>query len=183
MKWKDYCKVATVFTLALAASTLLFTTLIDVSPAQAQVGYGGAMPGGGGHPVRRLEVDLSGDETKHVINRQGELQETVERISDDKMLILTLPEGTIALDEENEPLKRLEITIEEYPPPPPKEANFIGLVYNFIGLTYDFEPSRVTFIPSMAITFYYTGPMIPEGVAEEEPVSYTHLTLPTSDLV
>jgi len=168
MKWKDYCKVATVFTLALAASTLLFTTLIDVSPAQAQVGYGGAMPGGGGHPVRRLEVDLSGDETKHVINRQGELQETVERISDDKMLILTLPEGTIALDEENEPLKRLEITIEEYPPPPPKEANFIGLVYNFIGLDYNFEPSGAIFIPSMAITFYYEDSMLPEGVAEEE---------------
>ena len=169
MKHRSYFKVAAVFSLALAVSALLFTTLVDVNPVHANGGYGVPLAGGGGgHPVRRLEVDLSGDETKHVINRQGELQETVERISDDKMLILTLPEGTIALDEENEPLKRLEITIEEYPPPPPNEARFIGLVYNFIGQTYDFEPSRVTFIPSMAITFYYEHSMLPRCILEED---------------
>ena len=169
MKHRNYFKVAAVFSLALAVSALLFTTLVDVNPVNAQGGYGVALAGGGGgHPVRRLEVDLSGTETKHVINRQGELQETVERISDDKMLILTLPEGTIALDEENEPLKRLKIIMEEYPPPPPREANFIGLAYNFIGLDYNLEPSRATFIPSMAITFYYEDSMLPEGVTEEE---------------
>ena len=168
MKHRSYFKVAAVFSLALAVSALLFTALVDVNPVHANGGYGVPLAGGrGGHPARSLEVDLSGVETKYVINREGELQETVECISDDKMLILTLPEGTIALDEENEPLKRLEITVEEYPPPPPEGANFIGLVYNFVGLTYDFEPSRVTFIPSMAITFYYEHSMLPEGVAED----------------
>jgi len=161
MKHRSYFKVAAVFSLALAVSALLFTTLVNVSPVQAQVGYGGAMPGGGGHPARRLEVDLSGAETQHVIDLQGALQETIERISDDKMLILIIPEGTIALDKDNEPLKLLEITVEESPPPPPEGANIIGLVYNF-------EPSGATFTPSMTINFYYAGSMIPEGVAEEE---------------
>jgi len=162
MKHRNYFKVAAVFSLALAVSALLFTTVVDVNPVNANGGYGVALVGGGGgHPARRLEVDLSGAETKHVINRQGELQETVERISDDEMFILTLPEGTIALDEENEPLRLLEIITEECPPPPPEGASIIGLVYNF-------EPSGATFTPSMTITFYYEGSMIPEGVAEEE---------------
>ncbi len=164
MKHRNYFKIATVFSLALAVGTLLFTTLVDVNPVNANGGYGIALVGGGGgHPARHLEVDLSGAETKYVINHQGELQETVERISENGMLTLTIPEGTIALDKEREPLKRLEIIIEESPPPPPppKGANIIGLVYNF-------DPSGATFTPSMTITLYHAGSMIPEGVAEEE---------------
>lgn len=84
-----------------------------------------------------------------------------EFISGDEMLRVAIPEGTIVLDKDNEPLISLELTINETLLPPPSEANIVGLSYNL-------GPSGTTFNKSITITCSYAQYEIPPEVAEED---------------
>ena len=83
-----------------------------------------------------------------------------EFTSDDEVLSIIIPEGTTALDEEGDLLTSLEFIVDETPPPPP-EANIIGLPYNL-------EPGGATFDPPIIIIWSYDPADIPSGVAEED---------------
>jgi hypothetical protein len=84
-----------------------------------------------------------------------------EFVSEDEMLHIVIPEGTIVLDKDGEPLIGLELTINETPLPPPPEANIVGL-------TYDLGPDGASFDQAITITCSYDPYEIPLEVAEED---------------
>ena len=84
-----------------------------------------------------------------------------EFVSEDEMLHIVVPEGTIVLDKDGEPLISLELTTNETPLPPPPEANIVGL-------PYDLGPDGVTFDQPITITCSYDPYEIPLEVAEED---------------
>jgi len=94
------------------------------------------------------------------VDVNGVFTEEVTGQSADGLLQLTIPEGTVGLTEEGEPLSQISIVPVEYPPPPPEDCNVIGLVYNL-------GPVGATFDPPITVTFTYDESLIPEGVAEE----------------
>jgi len=116
-----------------------------------------------GPPAPRyyVETTLFGVEEEFRISDEGEILKTIEATSEDGMLTITIPEGTIALDEEGEPLDSLTVDIDPSPPDPPEDAYIIGLAY-------DFGPDGATFDPAITFTWSYDPADIPEGVAEED---------------
>jgi len=116
-------------------------------------------PGPGLAPAPKVKTNLFGVEASFSISDEGEILETIEATSEDGMLTLTIPDGTIALDEDGNPLESLEVAVDETPPDPPEDANIIGLAYNF-------GPGGATFDPPITITFIYDPDDLPEGVDE-----------------
>lgn len=108
-----------------------------------------------------VETTLFGVEGEFRISDEGEILETVEATSADGMLTITIPEGTIALDEDGEPLSSLTVDVDPSPPDPPEDANIIGLAY-------DFGPEGATFDPPITFTWSYDPDALPEDVAEED---------------
>jgi hypothetical protein len=120
--------------------------------------------GGGGAgfvPAPDIETTLFGIEAEFSISADGEIQETIEATSEAGDLTITIEEGTIALDEEGEPLESLEIAVDESPPDPPEDAHVIGLAY-------DFGPDGATFDPPITLTFTSDLGDLPEGVEPED---------------
>jgi len=132
-------------------------TELDLSAAAAE-----PEPGPGPGPsYDYTETNLFGIEESFRISDDGELLETIEATSDDGMLTITIPEGTICLDIDGQPLDTLEVAVDETPPDPP-EAAYI------IGLAYDFGPDGATFDPPLTLTWSYDPDALPGGVAEED---------------
>jgi len=116
-------------------------------------------PGPGPGPTYDYtETNLFGIEGSFRISDDGELLETIEATSDDGMLTITIPEGTICLDKDGNPLDTLEVAVDESPPDPPEDAHIIGLAY-------DFGPDGATFNPPLTLTWSYDPDALPEGVA------------------
>jgi len=107
-----------------------------------------------------IEADLFGGETEFSISEDGEIQETIEATSEAGDLTIVIEEGTIALDEDGEPLGSLEIVVDETPPDPPDDAHVIGLAY-------DFGPDGATFDPPITMTYTLDLDDLPEGVDPE----------------
>ncbi len=109
-----------------------------------------------------VETNLFGVEAEFRIDSQtGEILKPIEATSRDGNLTITIPKGTIALDEDGDPLETLEVSIDESPPDPPEGAHIIEL-------TYDFGPEGATFAPPITFTWSYDPEALPEGVAEED---------------
>jgi len=108
-----------------------------------------------------IETNLFGTEESFSISDEGEIQETFTATSEDGKLTLTIEEGTIALDKDEEPLGSLEAAVDASPPDPPEGGNIIGLAY-------DFGPDGATFDPPITLEYTYDPDDIPEGVAEED---------------
>ncbi len=111
--------------------------------------------------AEEVNTNLFGTEASFPISSIGEIMETIEAISEDGTITLTILEGTIALDKDDNPLTSLEADIDTSPPPPPKDISIIGLAY-------DFGPDEATFAPPITLTWRYDPNDIPEGVAEED---------------
>jgi len=119
--------------------------------------------GGGQTPIptaEEVKTDLFGTEAISYTSSSGEILETIEATSEDGTLTLTIPEGTIVLDKDDNPVINLEADVDTSPPLPPKDASIIGLAY-------DFGPDGTTFTPPITLTRSYDPDDIPEGVAEE----------------
>ena len=112
-------------------------------------------------PAPAIETSLFGVETSFDISDEGEILETITATSEAGDLTVTIPEGTIALDKDGEPLSSLTADVDPSPPPPPADAHIIGLAY-------DFGPEGATFDPPITFTFTYDPDAIPEGFGEED---------------
>ncbi|MDD4876661.1 MAG: hypothetical protein PHQ86_06005 [Dehalococcoidales bacterium] len=106
-------------------------------------------------------VNLFGTKESLPISADGKIEETIQATSADGMLTLTIPEGTIALDEKGEPITVLTSEVDTSPPPPPEESHIIGLTYNF-------GPARATFSPPITMVYSYDPNTLPEGVSEAD---------------
>ncbi len=142
------------------------TSYLPSSQTMGSVTYvapdGGSGSGGDSTSTSTAEevtTNLFGTEASFSISSSGEILETIVAISEDGMLTLTVPEGTIALLE-GEPLETLTAVVEPSPPEPPEDAYLIG--------AYDFGPDGATFDPPITLIWSYDPNDIPEGVAEED---------------
>ncbi|MFO7996422.1 MAG: leucine-rich repeat domain-containing protein [Dehalococcoidia bacterium] len=97
----------------------------------------------------------------------GKMLDTAILTSSDEMLTVTIPEGTIALDREGNPLLTLEVDEDPEPAAPPEDAHIVGLAYNL-------GPAGATFDPAMSLTWKYNPADIPTGVNEENLVIAYH---------
>jgi len=116
---------------------------------------------GVGVPTYYLLTNLFGVEARFRIELDGEILKKIEATSQDDMLTITIPKGTIALDKYGKRLKRLEAAVDESPPKPPEDAHIIGLAY-------DFSPDGATFDPGITFTWSYDHYILPTGVAEKD---------------
>jgi len=123
---------------------------------------GGA--GGGAAPAApaptTVPVTVFGSTSSFSISSTGEIQETFTATSDDGNLTMTIPEGTIALDKDGDPLGSLTAAVDPSPPSAPENANIIG--------AFDFGPPGATFDPAITFIWTYDPDALPEGVAEED---------------
>jgi len=136
----------------------LKVTVVPPPPPPPPAGGGG---GGAGPAVYYIETNLFGIEARYRISSQGKILETIEAISEDGMLTISVPRGTIALDKDGRRLKSLSVLVDETPPPPPEGVHIIGLAY-------DFEPKAASFAPPIPLTWGYDPDALREGVAEED---------------
>jgi uncharacterized membrane protein len=84
-----------------------------------------------------------------------------EFVSEDEMLHVAVPEGTVVLDKDGEPLTGLELTTNETLLPPPPKADIVGL-------TYDVGPDGTSFDQAITITCSYGLYKNSLEVAEED---------------
>ena len=107
----------------------------------------GVSPGAGGGAgavpppvVTTVTSTMFGSAVTFSINTESVIQETFTATSDDGNLTMTIPAGTVALDEDGNPLSGLTEAVDPSPPPPPEGANIIGRASNFCPPGSTFHP-------------------------------------------
>jgi len=95
-----------------------------------------------------IEIDLLGAKYGVSADIQGRLKTNVELSSADGEISLSLNEGTIVLDKDEEPLQFIHAAIDPTLPPPPEGAYIVGMVY-------DLTPQGATFNPPLKLTISY----------------------------
>ncbi|GAI71924.1 unnamed protein product, partial [marine sediment metagenome] len=100
-------------------------------------------------------------DVRGMVTTAGVFLEPVTATSEDELCTLTIPEGTVGLTEELEPLDEITVVIMDEPPDPPEDAHVVGL-------TYDLGPDGATFDPPITLTFSYDPDALPEEVVEED---------------
>lgn len=78
--------------------------------------------------------------------------------SNDGRIELFVPDGTLSLDKQGNPITDLELSIDTNPPTLPNG--------NIIGQAYDLEPNGATFDPPITLTWSYQFSYVPEGIDE-----------------
>ena len=112
-------------------------------------------------PAFELKFVVEGVETIHPLSEEGEVLERIERTSPDGKVTIIVPEGTLALDKDGNPLTRLDMDTDPDPCAPPEGAHIIGLAYRL-------TPTGASFDPQLTITWQYDPADIPQGMAEED---------------
>ncbi|GAJ13236.1 unnamed protein product, partial [marine sediment metagenome] len=100
-------------------------------------------------------TDLFGVDKSYRISRTGKILKTIEATSEDGMLTMTIPEGTIALGKDSKRLASLETAVDESPPDPPEDSHIIGLAYGF-------GPNGATFDPPLTLEYTYDPEALPD---------------------
>lgn len=136
-------------------TTRVYLSVDIEAPPAARGGAGVAAP-----PTIEVVAELFGVESIFLISEEGEILETIEATSEEGDFTLTIPDGTIALDEYGDPLESLEIDVDESPPDPPEDAHIIGLAY-------DLGPDGATFDPPITVEFTYDPDDLPEDLEDE----------------
>ncbi len=159
-------KLTTVLTIVQLIGWLTVTSYLPSSQTMGSVTYPAPVSGGftiAPPPVDDEEVitNLFGTEATFPISSDGKILEAIEAVSEDGTLIVNVPEGTVALDKDANPLLSLEAEIDTNPPSAPEDTSIIGLAYDF-GL---YETS---FDPPITLTWSYESNDIPEGIAKED---------------
>jgi hypothetical protein len=118
-----------------------------------------AAAGGFGAPVYPPGVT----NLRRVVDSQGVFGQDVTAESADGNVELSIPEDTVGLTADGDPLVQISIFEMEDPPEPPADKKVIGL-------TYDIGPDGAIFTgdPPVTLSFTYDPDEIPEGVDEEE---------------
>ncbi|MBA7541394.1 hypothetical protein ES705_33706 [subsurface metagenome] len=109
-------------------------------------------------PTYYTVTNLFGVRKSFRIDSDGEILQAIEATSEDGMLTITIPQGTVALDKDGKRLASLETAVDESPPDPVEDAHIIGLAY-------DFGPAGAMFSPAITLTWNYDPDVFPEGLA------------------
>ncbi len=145
---RKWIKLAVIF--AVFTALLVLPQPIQYYTAYGQ-GYGyddGAAPATTGGGVE--DITTSG----------GVFTESVTFESEDGDLVLSIPEDTVGLTEDGDPLPSISITKDLTPPATPEDTDFVGM-------PYDLGPDGASFDPPITITFTYDPAQIPHGVGPQ----------------
>lgn len=108
-----------------------------------------------------LQCSLFGEESNVSISNTGEIQESIE-ISSTLLagkVTISINAGTIALDNDGNPLTNLTSDANLTPPPAPEDST--------VYMACNFGPDGATFDPPIVLTFEYTPADLPENTDEE----------------
>ena len=111
-------------------------------------------PLGGVATPPKCEKNLSS-----IVDEDGVFTSSLEFECPECEATISIPEGTVALTEEGEPLSSISVTSVQPPAPPPGSST--------IGINADFEPSGATFDPGITLTFEYNPDWLPPGATPE----------------
>ena len=137
------------------------TPYLPSSEAAGSITYSAAGGGGSGATPPAVPGPVAGvTDVSDLVNSKGTFSETVVAQSFDGKVKVTIRQNTTGLTEDGEPLSEIAIIEVETPPPPPVDANYIGLVY-------DFGPGRVSFDQPVSISLSYDQNEIAADIAEE----------------
>ena len=120
-------------------------SLTEETVAVVAAGAGGAAPG----------VTI----VSEVVNYQGVFTAKTTARSQDSNAKVTIAKGTLGQTNIGRRLTQIKITQNVSPPPPPADANVVGI-------TYDFGPDGATFDPPITLTLTYDPADVPAGVDE-----------------
>ncbi len=136
----------------------------EVTPLDLEIEELPAPPPDGGAyypPPPTIETSMFGIGGSFRISSTGEILETIVATSDTGDFTITIPEGTIALDEDGDPLSTLTVELDLDPPDPPAGAHIIGIPYKL-------GPSGATFSTSITIEFIVDPATLPSGIDMED---------------
>jgi hypothetical protein len=123
-------------------------------------GGGGSLTGGAGGGGGASSLPKVGSVSLlQYLDWQGKTRIDIKIRSDDGVVTLAVPRGTLMRDAEGKPLATLSVLALETPPPPPG--------YVLVGHAYNCMPAGANFAPNVTITFAYNKADIPDGVSEE----------------
>jgi len=132
---------------------------IDRTFTTTTLGGGGGGGGGGGAGPAPPALPPGTTDVRGIVTTAGVFTEHFTITSECACCTLDIPEGTVGLTEELEPLDEITLVPMDEPPPPPEDAHVIGL-------GCDFGPDGATFDPPITLTLRYDPDALPEGVAE-----------------
>ena len=118
-------------------------------------------PNGGKLTTHQLQIDLPGAKHEASIDSKGRLKTGVELSSADGKISLSLKEGTVVLDKDENPLQLIQAAVDPALPLPPEGAYIVGEVY-------DLRPHGATFNPPLKLTLNYDLDELPPGVREND---------------
>ena len=133
----------------------------EVSGSPVAIGGSATPPAAGAGGLGQAPSPPGTTDVRGEVSPAGVFLESVTAISEDELCSLNIPEGTVGLTEELEPLREITLVIMDEPPPLPEDAHIVGLAY-------DFGPDGATFDPAITLEYTYDPADIPEGVAEED---------------
>ena len=116
---------------------------------------------GGEGTTYQLTVDLLGEEHQFLVDSQGVLKSKVEISSADGVISLSVDESTVLLDQDGEPLRIIDVTIDSNSSLSPEGAYIVGTAY-------DLRPQGATFTPQLWLTLSYNPEELPDGVREKD---------------
>ena len=106
------------------------------------------------------KASLFGTELDYRIGRDGAVKDDIEAASEDGIVSIVIPRGTLARDGEGAPLRALGFVVNQTPPLPPEGSCLVGQAC-------DFSPRGATFSPPMSLNWSYAPQALPQYVAEE----------------
>ena len=109
-------------------------------------------------PTPTINFDIGGTKASLNTSSSGVIQQAVDVPSADGKINLHIPAGTIALNNESEPLDELNMSSTTVYHAPSGNREVIA--------AFNFEPDGATFHPGIEVTLSYTHSMIPAGVNE-----------------
>lgn len=116
---------------------------------------------GGEGTTYQLTVDLLGEEHQFLVDSQGVLKSKVEISSADGVISLSVDESTVLLDQDGEPLRIIDVSIDSSSSLSPEGAYIVGTAY-------DLRPQGATFTPQLWLTLSYNPEELPDGVSEND---------------
>ena len=150
-------KINTKKWIKLAVMAAVFSALLLLpQPIQHYTAYGQ----GYGYGSTGSAPGTTGGGLDNITTSGGVFTETVTFESEDGDLVLSIPEGTVGLTEDGDPLPSISITKELSAPAAPDDADFVGM-------PYDLGPDGASFEPPITITFTYDPAQLPRGVGPQ----------------
>ncbi len=112
-------------------------------------------------PAYQINIDLLGTKQEAPVDSQHKLLTSVQVVSPEGGISLTLNKGTKLQDKDTKPLQYIRLTMAENLPLPPKDAFLVGAVYSL-------EPLGAAAFPTLLLTLSYDVMDLPEGTRETD---------------